>query len=170
MRFSVRIGFCAAFATAVGGNQVKNVVAAFLITGMLVASSAFAQTVNGSIGGTVTDASGAVIPNATVTAVGIDTGVTTKTTTNATGSYEFPSLPQGNYRVSAEMTGFQEAVISPVVLDVTAQVRLNLTLSVAGGASRVEVVAAGESPLLTSSAIVAGVVTGQQILDHYCPN
>ncbi len=54
--------------------------------------------------------SGAVIPNAVVTATGIETGVVTKTTTNTSGVYEFPSLQQGNYRVSAQVAGFKEFV------------------------------------------------------------
>src|ERR1039457_6657271 len=124
-----------------------------------------AQTINASLGGTVTDVSGAVIPNATVTATGIETGVANKAITNTSGAYAFPSLQQGNYRVSAEMTGFKTVVFDPVVLDVSAQVRLNFTLTVAGGSTTVEVTASAQSPLLATSSVVGGVVQGQQILD-----
>jgi Carboxypeptidase regulatory-like domain len=140
--------------------------AAFVVTGILFAGAALAQTVNGSVGGTVTDATGAVVPHANVVITGIDTGVATKTTSNESGAYDFPSLQQGNYKLSVTMTGFQEVVISPVVLDVSAQLRLNVTLPVSSaGSTKVEVMAAGESPLLASSAVVGGIVTGQQILD-----
>jgi hypothetical protein len=132
--------------------------------GVLFAGLGLAQTFTSSLGGTVADPSGAVVPNATVTATGIDTGVATKTVTNTSGVYEFPSLPEGNYRVSAEITGFKEFVYQKVVLDIGAQVRLNFTLTVSGGATNVEVVAAGESPLLASSAVVGGIVTGDEIL------
>ena len=81
-----------------------------ILAGILFASHAFAQTFNASLGGTVTDSSGAVIPKATVTATGIETGVATKTVTNTSGVYEFPSLQEGNYRVSAEMGGFKQFV------------------------------------------------------------
>jgi hypothetical protein len=106
-----------------------------------------------------------VVPNATVTATGIETGVATKTTTNTSGAYEFPSLQEGNYRVSAEIAGFKEFVYQRVTLDVGAQVRLNFTLTVAGGTTTMEVNAAGESPLLAASSVVGGVIQGQQILD-----
>ena len=103
-----------------------------VVMGVLFAGSGLAQNINARLGGTVTDPSGAVVPNATVTATGIETGVATKTTTNTSGAYEFPSLQQGNYRVSAQVAGFKEFVYQRVTLDVGAQVRLNFTLTVAG--------------------------------------
>jgi protocatechuate 3,4-dioxygenase beta subunit len=83
-------------------------VAAYLVTGLLFAGFGFAQTFNASLGGTVTDVSGAVVPKAMVTVTGIETGVQTKTITNSSGVYEFPSLQEGNYRLSAEMAGFKQ--------------------------------------------------------------
>ena len=136
-----------------------------VVTGTLFAGFGLAQTVSSSLGGTVADASGAVVPKATVTATGIDTGVATKTTTNTSGVYEFPSLQEGRYRVSAEMAGFKQFVYQRVVLDVGAQVRLNFTLEVGSATTTMEVTAAAESPLLTTSSVVGGIVTGQQILD-----
>src|SRR5215831_17008546 len=130
----------------------------------LLASQGFAQNVNATVGGTVTDSTGAVLPGATVTITGIDTGVKTTTISNESGAYQFPSLQPGNYRVAAELPGFQEFVYGRVTLDVGAQLRLNFTLSVAGGATNVEV-AVAESPLLATTATVGGVITGQQILD-----
>src|ERR1035438_9373411 len=115
-----------------------------VVTGVLFAGSGLAQNINASLGGTVADASGAVIPNATVTATGIQTGVATKTTTNASGAYQFPSLQAGNYWVSAEMTRFKTDVFAPVVLDVGAQVRLNFTLEVGNARTILEV--AGPAP------------------------
>src|SRR5215831_2658668 len=130
----------------------------------LLASQGFAQNVNATVGGTVTDSTGAVLPGATVTITGIDTGVKTTTISNESGAYQFSSLQTGNYRVAAELPGFQEFVYERVTLDVAAQVRLNFNLSVAGGATSVEV-AVAESPLLATTATVEGVITGQQILD-----
>ena len=111
----------------------------------LFAGYAIAQTVNATLGGTITDASGAVLPGATVTATGIDTGVETKTLANESGAYHFPSLQAGNYRVSAQLAGFQDFVYERVTLGVSAQVRLNLTLTVSGGATSVDVAVAAES-------------------------
>src|SRR5258708_36146954 len=65
-----------------------------------------AQTITGSVNGTVTDPSGAVIPNATVTATNVDTGVATPTTTNNDGIYNIRFLQIGNYKVTVEASGF----------------------------------------------------------------
>jgi len=147
------------------GSHARTFVAGFVVAIFLCAGVICAQNVNATLSGTVSDISGAVIPNATVLATAIDTGVVTKTSTNGTGAYAFPSLQAGRYRVSAEMSGFKTIAFEPVVLDVSAQVRLNFTLPVSGGSTTLEVTAAAESPLLASSAVVGGVVQGQQILD-----
>jgi hypothetical protein len=139
-------------------------VAICILMGSLFAGYALAQTFNASLGGTVADSSGAVVVHATVTATGIETGVVTKTTTNASGVYEFPSLQEGNYRVSAEMGGFKQFVYQRVTLDVSAQVRLNFALEVGSATTTMTVTAAAESPLLTTSAVVGGVITGDEIL------
>jgi len=136
-----------------------------LLMGVLFAGHAVAQTVNASLGGTVADPSGAVLPGATVTATGIDTGVETTSISNESGAYQFPSLQPGAYRVSAQMPGFQNYVYQRITLDVAAQVRLNLTMAVAGGGTTVDVAVAAESPLLATTATIGGVITGQQILD-----
>src|SRR5215510_9996845 len=138
-----------------------NKFAVCIIITALFASEGYGQNVNASVGSTVVDSSGAVLPGATVTVTGIDTGVKTTTVSNESGAYQFPSLQAGNYRVSAELPGFQEFVYERVTLDVAAQVRLNFNLSVAGGATNVEV-AVAESPLLATTAPVGGVITGQQ--------
>ncbi len=131
---------------------------------VLFVCNASAQTVNATLGGIVADSSGALLPGATVSATGIDTGVVTKTITNEAGAYQFPSLQSGSYRVAAELPGFQEFVYQRVTLGVAAQVRLNFTLSVSAVATTVDV-EVETSPLLATSATVGGVIQGQQILD-----
>src|SRR5205085_9736028 len=61
----------------------------------------------GALTGTVTDASGAVVPNATVTAISSDTGQSRAATTGADGTYSFNLLPPGNYRLRFEATGIK---------------------------------------------------------------
>jgi hypothetical protein len=139
--------------------------AAFLTAAVLFAGNCFAQTVNASLGGTVTDASAAVIPGATVTATGIDTGVVNTVITNEAGAYQFVSLQAGNYRVTAEMASFQKVTFDPVVLNSGANVRVNFKLPVAGASTTLEVTASAESPLLATTAVVSGLLTGKQILD-----
>jgi hypothetical protein len=60
----------------------------------------------------VTDSSGAVVPNASVTAVSAATGLTRTVTTSSSGSYRLPELPIGSYKVSSEAQGFKTAVQS----------------------------------------------------------
>ena len=68
-----------------------------------------AQTITGSVNGTVTDPSGSVIPNAKVTATNVDTGVATFSTTNNDGIYNIRFLQIGNYKVTVESPGFSVA-------------------------------------------------------------
>ncbi len=138
--------------------------ATLLAAAIVLAAAGIAQTFNSSIGGSVADSSGAVVQGAAVTATQIETGVATKTVTNTSGVYEFPSLQQGNYRVSASATGFKEFVYQKIVLDVGAQLRLNFALEVGSTSTTVEVASTAESPLLSTSAVVGGIVTGDEIL------
>src|SRR5579872_7408882 len=71
---------------------------------------------NGSITGTVTDKSGAVIPGATVTVTNSSQGVSRTTATNNTGSYLVGGLPAGSYNVAVEARGFNRNVTSGVTL------------------------------------------------------
>src|SRR5262245_46535619 len=76
-----------------------------LLLFMLVAVSAFAQ--NSGISGSVTDPSDALIPGVTVTATNQQTGVTSTTISNETGTYNFISLQSGSYKMTASLPGFQ---------------------------------------------------------------
>ena len=75
----------------------------------LMAPYAFAQAVSGTILGDVRDATGAVVPGATVSLVHTGTGFTRTLATDAKGEYTAPSLPTGTYSVSAELDGLPEA-------------------------------------------------------------
>ena len=73
-----------------------------------------AQTITGSVNGTVTDPSGAVIANAKITATNVDTGITTLSTTNSDGIYNIPFLQIGNYKLTVDVAGFATALIGPL--------------------------------------------------------
>src|SRR5262245_25226961 len=79
-----------------------------VVLAILFASHANGQTVNASLGGTVADSSGALLPGATVTVTGLETGVVTKAITNEAGAYQFPSLQAGGYKVSGDWLGFRK--------------------------------------------------------------
>src|SRR5262245_61361706 len=75
-----------------------------------------AQAANGVIEGTVTDGAGAVVPNAKVKVVNLDTGLEREATTNDKGLYRAPLLPVGNYQVTVTQAGFNTFVQSGITL------------------------------------------------------
>src|SRR5690349_2651657 len=101
----------------------------------------WAQAV-GAIVGTVTDPSGAVIPNAKITAANVATGVSQSTITSGAGTYTIPNLVVGTYTVTAEGAGFKTATADRITLDVSQQREVNFKLAVTGVESTVEVNAA----------------------------
>src|SRR5437899_2559427 len=115
----------------------KALVVATLILSLLVCGPAFAQ-VNAVLSGTVSDASGALIPGVEVTAKNINTGIADTRLTNESGAFVFPSLQPGSYTLSAALPGFQNAAYNNVVLGQGQQVRLNFTLQVAPAAAQVQ--------------------------------
>lgn len=122
------------------------------------------QTVNASLSGTVTDASGALVPEVAVTATNTETGVATKTTSDASGHYTLPSLSPGTYNLTFGKEGFSSTVINGVTLQVDQQATLDATLKV-GNVSQ-QVVVTGEAPIVnTESATVGTVIDTRQVLD-----
>ena len=99
----------------------------------------FAQTTTGSIVGTVTDPSGAVVSNAAVTVTNMDTNISTRTTTDSSGNYVVTPLPVGRYSVSVEAPGFKKSVSSNITLNVQDRVRVDSVLTVGELSDTVEV-------------------------------
>ncbi|HEY3741345.1 MAG TPA: carboxypeptidase-like regulatory domain-containing protein [Bryobacteraceae bacterium] len=112
-----------------------------LSLGLVVLSSVltFGQSERGTISGTVTDASGAVIPGAKVQVTATATNTVVTVTTNASGDYTVPSVPVGSVNVRAEKEGFRPAVVTGLVIDASANVRADLTLEVGTSSQAVEV-------------------------------
>lgn len=73
----------------------------------------FAQAPTGTITGIVSDESGAVIPNATVTITNKATGITRTATTNAEGYYSAPAMAAGDYEIRVEAQGFKRPCATP---------------------------------------------------------
>jgi hypothetical protein len=120
--------------------------------------------VNATLGGTVSDANGGVIPKVEITAKNVNTGIVTVRTTNETGNFEFPSLQPGTYTLTAALSGFQTATYNNVQLGQGQPVRLNFTLQVGAAAQSVEVVAQADTLLATTSASVGGVLAEKEVL------
>lgn len=115
--------------------------AMFLLTAGVPVSAQIAGT--GSIQGTVTDPSGAVIPNAAVTLTEDATQVKHETKTDGGGLYSFPNIPVGTYTVSITAPGFQTYIQSNVVLEVGSSISENVKLTVGSTTEKVEVHAQG---------------------------
>src|SRR5881396_2680411 len=125
----------------------------------------FSQTTNATLGGTVSDLTGALIPGVSITATNIQTGIVNTVITNEAGAYQFASLQPGTYKISAELNGFQTKTYSDVGLGISQQVRLNFSLQVANVAQSVEVTIAADTLLATSSASVGSVLPESKIRD-----
>ena len=130
---------------------------------LLFAGTALAQGGNAQLGGIVQDASKALIPGVSITAVNVDTNVTSTTVTNESGAYNFPVLLPGNYRITAELPGFKKEVSDNFKLSYAGQSRLDFTLTVGTAAQTVEVTATLESTQRESSASVGDVLSQQTI-------
>ncbi|HYL37523.1 MAG TPA: TonB-dependent receptor [Bryobacteraceae bacterium] len=135
-----------------------------VLSALLLASVASAQTTTATVSGTVTDSTDARVVGASVTALSVATGVTTTSTTNEAGVYVFPSLAPGQYTFTAERAGFRRAVISDVILEVGAQLTVNLSLQIGQTSETVEVQAT-TSEVTSASATVADVINGRKLID-----
>jgi len=144
---------------------MKRFVAAAWLLSFLVFTNTFAQTTNATLGGTVSDASRALIPGVSVTATNTLTGIVTTVITNETGAYQFASLQTGTYKVSAELPGFQTQTYNDVALGVGQQVRLNFTMQVSGQAQNVEVNVAADTLIATTSSSVGAVLPEYKVRD-----
>jgi hypothetical protein len=137
--------------------------AAALLALVTMVGVAFAQT--GSVAGQVFDPSGALVPNATVTATSDATGLTRTAVTTSAGLYNFAALPPSVYQVSVTAPGFQSVVRKNVVLDVAAAFPLNFNLAVAGTAASVDVQDVATAPVETDNFQLSTVVDAKEIND-----
>src|SRR5215813_14043727 len=121
-----------------------------------------AQTITGSITGTVTDPSKAVVANVKVVATNTGTNLTYATNTNEVGVYNLLFLPVGQYTVSATAQGFKKAAIGPFALEVNQIARLDVKLEVGEVSQSVEIT--GVAPILqTESTQTGGSLTADTV-------
>jgi hypothetical protein len=130
---------------------------------LLLCAAGWAQTDTGSIAGTVTDATGAVVPNANVAATDVDKNIVVRTAkTNSSGNYSIPLLPIGHYSLSIEAPGFQKLIQTKIVLNVGDMLTFNSQLRV-GSTSEQVTVEAIAAQVETQSPQAATLVTGTQV-------
>src|ERR1700720_1790669 len=117
---------------------------------------------NGTMLGTVTDNSGAVVANARIDVTNIGTGVTNHTQTSSDGNFTVPYLAPGNYRVTVEAPGFQKAVADNIVLAVAQQARVDVSMKPGAVSESIEVQASAVS-LDTDSSAVSQLISQKQV-------
>ncbi len=137
--------------------------AAFLaVIATLAAPLAPAQTVTGSVTGTVTDPSGAVVPDAAVTVLNTATGVSTSATTNGSGVYSVRFLPIGSYAVTIKSPGFNTFNTPEFTLSIDQTAKIDAHVSVGASAS-VDVTAEAAPILDTTDGTIGVSITAEQI-------
>jgi hypothetical protein len=137
---------------------------AILLVTVLVPGISFGQGAVGSIAGTVRDASGALIPNATVTVIDVATNLSQNVKTNSSGEYSVRFLKPSIYNVIVEAAGFSKEQVNSIRLQVDQIARADVTLK-AGQVTSTVSVNASTIALDTDSATIGQVITERQVLD-----
>jgi len=131
---------------------------------VLSVTPAQAQLSTATMFGTVSDPSGASVPNATVTITQTDTGFVRNVTTNDAGAYRADFLPIGPYKITVEASGFKKLERQGITLTVTQQAQLDLSLAVGGTDQTIEVRA--EVPLLNAGNSTLGRTISNVEIDN----
>ena len=122
------------------------------------------QAISGDLVGAISDATGAMIPNVTITATNDATGVKITTTTDTEGAYRLANLPPGSYTLTASTTGFATTTLKGVQVQLNNTVTQNLSLTVGETATTVEVTGAA-TPLDTTTAQVQTTYETKQLAE-----
>ncbi|PYU21017.1 MAG: hypothetical protein DMG30_18810 [Acidobacteria bacterium] len=145
-----------------GECRVLALVSFALAIAIFFASQVRAQVAGATLSGTINDPSGAVVPNAQVSARNTATGVTRVATTDSAGFYSIPNLLPGSYEVSVTATGFSTAIQSNIELAVGAQQQLNIAMKIGETTQKVQVTESAPAVQLTSSTL-SGEVEAQTV-------
>src|SRR5215813_1123327 len=125
---------------------------------------AMAQTTTGSIVGSVTDKTGALVPGAAITVTNTDTGSTNKTVTDSSGNYAVTPLPVGHYSVTVEARGFKKSISGGITLNLQDRIGVNVVLELGQITETVEVQGVAAA-LQTDTSYLGQVVDSQKIVD-----
>jgi hypothetical protein len=141
---------------------------AFFLVVTLSLGVASAQILTGTLAGTVTDASDAVIPGAIVTVTNIGTGTNYKETTDAKGDFTVTDLDNGTYKVTVEHSGFSKTIVEAVAVFVSQTSKVNVKLQVAKTGTEI-VVQAEQTVVQTESVELKSTITRAQMDDLPLP-
>src|SRR5438067_2035237 len=130
----------------------------------LLALTALGQTTNGSLTGTVTDPSGAVVAGGTVKVTNAETGAERSAESNSQGVFDLQTLQPGKYTVTVDAKGFKRAVSRDIVVSVATSAQVTIALEV-GQASETVTVTATQEVLNTSSPSLTNIINTRQVVD-----
>ncbi|REJ77365.1 MAG: hypothetical protein DWQ47_13340 [Acidobacteria bacterium] len=152
--------------------MIRRIFGVSLLCSLLFAAQAFGQATTGNITGIVTDSTGAVVPNATITVSNALTGVSITTTTGDDGVYNVTLLKPGTYKVAATAEGFAETA-ADVEVQVARSTSANLTLGVGDVSATVTISAEGvqttesrSDAVLSETAISNLPINGRRFQDY----
>lgn len=140
---------------------------AIVVVALLILASggvAWSQSVQGVITGTVTDPTGAVVPNAAVTITNVGTNISQTTTTNSEGSYRFPLVPPGSYTVDVKAANFAEVRAAGVVVEASQTVPFSVKLELAKASQIIEVTS--QAPLVQTASSDLGFQVDSSTIEH----
>jgi len=138
--------------------------AALPILVFLVATNGRSQTFSGSVLGTVKDSAGQIVPGAQIVLTNLDTNQARTTITSELGTYIFPLVPPGRYRLEMELSGFKKFVREPIEVEVQRKVTIDVELQLGQVTELVEVTAT--TPVVESTASSLGeVIDNKKVID-----
>ncbi|MYG02536.1 MAG: carboxypeptidase regulatory-like domain-containing protein, partial [Acidobacteriia bacterium] len=143
--------------------KLRSSIPLLLLSLALVAGAVAQFQLRGTIGGLVTDITGAVIVNATVTLTDLERNQSTVAQTNDGGLFSFPNLVAGNYQVSVEQEGFKTGVSDIVVITTNDNVRVDIAMEIGDVTETVEVTTA--APLIQTEQTVVGQVVDETLVE-----
>ena len=141
---------------------------------LLTLTASLSAAVTGSISGTVKDKSDAVVPNATVTATNMATGVKSTTRTNGVGAYSFLALPVGRYEVALRLPGFKDFRQTDINISANSALRIDIvldvgtltdTVEVSLAAVRVETISTQMGDVIDSNKMTTEPLNGRSYID-----
>ena len=144
------------------GKISNRILPAAALVGWLAAASLAQTTGTATLVGTVTDATGAVVPGAKVRAVDVGRSFVYETETNSVGAYYLPNLRSGNYELTVEAQGFKTFVRGGIVARINEQLRVDVELELGSVAESVRVEAA--PPLLETETAGSGQILESKLV------
>ncbi len=143
---------------------MKTPIVRFVMFLLLSSTGLLAQSITGSITGLVIDETGAMIPGAEITVVNKATNSVSNATSDSSGNYTVPLLPQGNYRMEVTAVGFKRFVLEGIVLQVQQTSRIDVRMTVGEVADSITVTA-DLVGLETETATMSKVVDNRSIIN-----